>query len=626
MVNQLVAKDDNKPNTDKVPESLKSKAEKLDNDIGRAMYNVEASDKKDIPKQKDETVDKLAKQIDKIRYPTSRTDDDNLVDILNRLNLTVGKNTKDVMSTFSQLNKGANGSKKEKLKAGREDLFKQLQDGFANVNKGDENSRITRYDDYDVLDAAIPELNMALNVYRDSILSPDDVTKKSLMYKYDDKKPTKDETGVASQFDTNMKTLIKKFDIDNNVSTNTRDALKYGDLFLLILDMKREANRMLNEGVTDSSTVLTEQNISDPESNILLEKLAKDVITDDMFDKYAKNYKDTTQKYVNTKSKLDKDKFKDTIIQNTKQDVADRINQNVQYYDNPADMISDIQKTNQGLSGKDRVNYGFEGAFVKNLNPRDVIKLDLDGITFGYLYFDTSAKNIDDPDDNLQYGGSGNTASMLNMMASQMSTGSDQVTINQQSSTSSTETSEDSINTLTGTVYKNTALRYKIISDLFINGIGKKIDKKFIRKNKELQQTIFDLVQHDYILNKKVKVTFLTADQIYHLKLDSTDTYGVSILNAAIFPAKLYLSTLLTNIIVKVTRGRDRRIYYIDTGLDADLEGTVQGMIRDMKQDEFSVGSFGADKSMNSMFKQVGIGSDMYVPVVDGKLKVSFIY
>ena len=114
-------------------------------------------------------------------------------------------------------------------------------------------------------------------------------------------------------------------------------------------------------------------------------------------------------------------------------------------------------------------------------------------------------------------------------------------------------------------------------------------------------------------------MTFIEPQYIFHLKLDSTDLYGVSKISKAVFFCKIYLSNLLTDLMQKIIRGRDKRAFYIETGLDDDMEGSVQGFIRDIKSKELSSGHL---KNITTILNSVGEFQDYFIPVIDGQRSV----
>ena len=164
----------------------------------------------------------------------------------------------------------------------------------------------------------------------------------------------------------------------------------------------------------------------------------------------------------------------------------------------------------------------------------------------------------------------------------------------------------------------NTALAYNTIVDMLVKGISEKIDNKYIEKNEAFRDLLFGLVRMDYIISKEIDITFLEASQLDHVKIDSTMTYGVSRIASSMFPAKLYLALLLTNLMLKINQGRDRRVFYVDTDLDDDFEGNIEQIIKDVKSSEIPTSSFGSTTSVSTVLNTVGSLENYYIPTIDG--------
>ena len=115
----------------------------------------------------------------------------------------------------------------------------------------------------------------------------------------------------------------------------------------------------------------------------------------------------------------------------------------------------------------------------------------------------------------------------------------------------------DLVNEVSKSLSTQIKSKYALISQIFIKGISKKINKDFLVKNQEFKELIYTLVHEEYILKKEVKMTFIEPQYIHHLKLSSTNIYGISKISKSVFFCKIYLSHLLTNLMQKVIRGRD---------------------------------------------------------------------
>ena len=69
--------------------------------------------------------------------------------------------------------------------------------------------------------------------------------------------------------------------------------------------------------------------------------------------------------------------------------------------------------------------------------------------------------------------------------------------------------------------------------------------------------------------------------------------------------------------LANVTRGGDRQIHYVKTGLTTDVEGSVNSTIRAIKQNQIRYSDIG---TINDIFNIVGSLVDVFMPVsIDGE-------
>jgi len=95
--------------------------------------------------------------------------------------------------------------------------------------------------------------------------------------------------------------------------------------------------------------------------------------------------------------------------------------------------------------------------------------------------------------------------------------------------------------------------------------------------------------------------------------------YGESILKRILFPAKMYLAVLTSTLMLKLIKSPDKRIWYVQTGLDNQLELTVQNFVRSIKTKEINMGNLA---SIDTIMNTIGSFHDYYMPVVNGEKPV----
>lgn len=458
-----------------------------------------------------------------------------------------------------------------------------------------EKDRIDRYSDYRLLESYIPQVSLCLDVYTDCILSPDDFTKDSVSFKY-----AKGEVSEKSaEVYRNIENLEKKYKLKEKYKMLTRDGLTLGDQFVAIFKLDKEINTMLNSNVLNEKKenplfprkkVIKEEtyNIT---NELLLEseiKIKDESRLNELYKEYCNTFLKENDKNENSNKTNYTEKLKKTVVES--------INENVKFYQGVENIMdvdkNDIINSNSKKTNKEQ-KVNLNGSIIKILKPENVVKLEMDGIEFGYIYVekqDTEKElTITSTQTELSYNNSDIFMSRYDIESKEKGTGMNE--------------------------------KDKLITDIFVNGIAKRLDKKIIEKNKDFKNFIYSILKKDYIVNKRLKIVFLENDEVKHLKIDSNNVYGVSKLARSLFFGKLYLGTLLTEVMQKISRSRDKRIIYVETGLDNDLEGAVQSVIEDFKNKELSVDTL---KTITTVLNNCGSFEDYYLPVIDGQAPINF--
>ena len=164
---------------------------------------------------------------------------------------------------------------------------------------------------------------------------------------------------------------------------------------------------------------------------------------------------------------------------------------------------------------------------------------------------------------------------------------------------------------------KNTKVnRSKEVEEIIVRNISEKLVKavngKFINDNYNDMDIIYEFVKANELYKKPKRVVFFHPDDICEFRRADG-----SIMKNCMFYAKLVILNLLSNILAKVTRGSDRNLYFVKTGLTTDIEGSVNDTIRAIKQNQIRYSDIG---TINEIFNIVGSNVDVFMPVsVDGE-------
>lgn len=148
--------------------------------------------------------------------------------------------------------------------------------------------------------------------------------------------------------------------------------------------------------------------------------------------------------------------------------------------------------------------------------------------------------------------------------------------------------------------------------------ISDAIDTKFINANKDLKEDIYALLRYnekfDIGRTNNVGVTFLPAEDIIHcyFKMDWNIHRGISDLENALVPAMLYILLYLTDIIGKLTRSVDKRVYYVKQNVEQNIARTLMNTVNQIKKGNMGIRQI---ESMNNILNIVGKYNDYLIPV-----------
>lgn len=536
-----------------------------------------------------------------------------------KTNITRGNSSEQVLSVMTDV---INGNRRSNKRLSSAENLSRMEKSRELINEvfrtqtdvTEDTERTARYTDYRLIDKYIPEITDSLDVLRDSIMSPDDISKKSVLYSYIGELSTADR----ELFESNMRKLFEKYDFETFTSDKIRSTLLLGDGFTIVDKLSSTFTRYLNEGDGGDEELKDDGNVLSESADIFASPKFRDRIK-----AYYEKAKSLNEASFVTKGS-DGKKYQvtsDMYVKNTEEEILKMINKNVKYIEDPMKALSDFTKyTGSTVSDKytDKITkeLNINGVYFKDLNPDDVIKLEIDHICIGYIVINRTRGAADTIGG---FGGSGinGNYSMLGAITSalnpDMGNANNNLQFNQASMSTDAFTGNQNI-----LKDGNTALAYNTIVDMLVKGISEKIDNKYIEKNEAFRDLLFGLVRMDYIISKEIDITFLEASQLDHVKIDSTMTYGVSRIASSMFPAKLYLALLLTNLMLKINQGRDRRVFYVDTDLDDDFEGNIEQIIKDVKSSEIPTSSFGSTTSVSTVLNTVGSLENYYIPTIDG--------
>lgn len=500
-----------------------------------------------------------------------------------------------------------------------------------------EGSRVLDYQNYKAICDNIPECSMALETYVSNILSPDDFTKSifNVFYQGEDEK-------ASQAVKTKVNALIEKYDLEEKTDKIVSDTCKLGDCFVAVLPYRTEMGKLLYSNQDNGSgsqranqTELYEQacfkDLKLGERDQFQEVKKGTDIKLDLEEEMAVNeffgiQPQTTQtkETDESKGKDDKSEIKQDPLDMSEQCVADFINTKIHvksvtslFEDRAAaefdssvifnkDQIDIDDSKLGGKNGKAPKKLqttpvvDVSGSSVRFLDPDRTVKLEIDDVCYGYYYIEpgfTPGQNQTAYDSqNGKYYAT--TTNPLNPSLTP------QGSVVQQSNVTTSQQSQN---------LNVSDEKLQLIANVFLKGIGKKLNKKYIENNKQFKDIIYSLLKQRYIINNGISVTYFLPSEVIHFKTKS-------IFSNIVFFAKLYLANLTNIVLIKLGRGHDKRVFYVNAGLDNNHEQAIAKVVQDVKTKEFKMSNIGSIQSLLSL--NPGAFDDYYIPVSNGEKPV----
>lgn len=147
--------------------------------------------------------------------------------------------------------------------------------------------------------------------------------------------------------------------------------------------------------------------------------------------------------------------------------------------------------------------------------------------------------------------------------------------------------------------------------------LSKFIDKQFVNANQDIAKEIYMILKYNDLFNTpsidSIKVTFIPPEDIVHFffKQDPITHRGISDLEKSMVPAKVYTSLYITSAIGNLTRGYDKRVYYVKQTVDTNIAKNLLTTISQIKQSNFGIRQF---QNINHILNITGRFNDLVIP------------
>jgi hypothetical protein len=537
-------------------------------------------------------LDILSRKIDglyKDTYLTRPDDRNNLDNVIDDLDVAISRMAavdNDNIATMSELIRRVNkkqSTDSDKLNQGLADIFNNnnlVGELFANTDMykyvASENYN------YDMICKYLPKLNIALEIMRDNVLSSDNFSNKFLNPK--SVYSSKEEVAL---FTANCNRLEKRYNLSTFLSDLYLDTSKYGEQFVYLVPYTKAFERLLSSaryrsnGMDYRATSInyyesTETFWKDKESVICLENgfaeskeykayissvdesssIVEEFNSNSGFKgseiKLHFNYSGVALNPVNNIA------VSEHSVENIREAVSSVFTEKAE-----GNLASEYDKISQAAYNKDglivdnmdkvKIDQNINGSVMEVLPREDIIPVYIGEACLGYYYLE-----IREDKTKCGYCGGHHMTPMISNATSHQY-----------------EMSQDQ---------EELAIRY------ISSKISQSIDSKFINANKDLKEEIYAVLRYnekfDIAKSNDIGVTFIPAEDIIHcyFKMDKDTHRGISDLRDSLIPAMLYILLYLSDIIGKITRGTDKRVYYVKQNVEQNVARTMMNVVNQIKK------------------------------------------
>lgn len=574
-------------------------------------------------------IDRLANSISSIYKDTykSRPDnknnleritsgiEDNLDVILDKIN---GQDVSDISRLYLRAINKSNSTSKQVAKS-LEELFDSDGNILDAVNMNLIRKSIQSMDyQIDLICKYMPKLKDALEVKKDNVLSSDSFTKE-FIETMSNKINTRSD--YVSQFSDRARAIRDKYNFDELIEEIYWDTSKYGEYFLYHVPYRKGFKTLLDRREKNGRR----NNIPNPgefriSSNLesAREKKKKGIIWEAASDIAKSEFYDDKFKELATQGKFTGEvsiKFSD----------SDMIEELYEDYEK----ITNIRNSHQSIMEAYTLSLDKTGDGVLPLSEERIPNFNTDGLSPDGLNGGKS-KNDSMESDKLRKDISGSIyykiprSQIIPIWISNTCVGYIYMKVKNDYFTNFT-----TYDSRRGTMLKNSMEsdlmndEWDRQNDIAVNQIASlisdQIDANFINCNLDLKEEIYSVLRYNDQFDisrgaNNISCTFLPVEDVQHFyfKMDPVTHRGISDLNDALVPAMIWCMAYLNDSIARMSRGQDKRVYYVQQNVEKNVGKTMLNVISQLKKGNMGMRQL---QNMNTMFNVVGKFNDYIIPI-----------
>lgn len=447
-------------------------------------------------------------------------------------------------------------------------------------------------DEIDMCVKYMPKLQIALNIRKNNVLCSDSFSRSFINVSLDNAINIDNN----DKFTANSKYILEEYEFEKKCEEWYDLASKYGEAFVYVVPYKKALSELLarkrntNYAITET-TILEGGKLGKDIRPKVNSEITKSEIGKDACIKLTLNktciLTDSVEAIHEASKKLQSYMCKSIYTEMLSEASGDKTIKLDKTIDDQLTYDDDSAAATDGLVGakqQSEEKVKTPGCVLKTIDHGRILPMYIEDICLGYYNVNLSYDNLVDVNTSAVSNGYNSITSMFN----------------------NTNTEND---TETG----DRMLKY-------ISGkIAESIDAAFINANQDLRKEIYMMLKYNDKFNQvantvDMNVTFIPAEDIVHIKFneDPKTHRGRSDLWDGLIAAKMWIMINSTSVIGNVTRGQDKRVYYVKTMVESNVAKTLLNVVSQIKKGNFGLRQM---ESINNILNIVGKFNDFVIPV-----------
>lgn len=469
-----------------------------------------------------------------------------------------------------------------------------------------QNREVKEYDDeIDMILKYMPKLEEALETKKDYVLSPDHFGKDFLKL-IKSHETDADNNTSSSTFENEVSAMKTKYMLQDLLEESYDKTSRYGEDFIYCVPYSKAVNRLLknkqntyNPNTINITTESGELKFNDKKIDVNQSipnntnvNLHVEILENYMIESFVKDCR-----FVNQNKKI---LSENSIVQEVSvfdNNRSDKVKSKNQIFDKliDDDLSFDPNTFSQDgtyINAKESIDAKItaKGAIIKEVPRHHVIPIYIDDTCMGFYYFE-----FKDNDSFEQFS---------DKKCNSIVKSSDIMQKEQMANTD------------------------ELILKSIASSLSQMIDAKFVNNHQDLSKDIYAILKYNDIYNSNIestiRVSFIPPEDMYHLyfKKCPITNRGISDLAKALLPAKLWVALSLTYMIGNMTRGQDKRVYYVKQQVDTNISQSLMNVINQIKRSNFGIRQI---ENINNILNIIGKFNDYVIPTnSSGESPVNF--